>query len=118
MGSMDDSDHNSRSSLPAVVVAHPAMRTNRAGQGLTRWASGRLPDRLRSASRHPAVVGSLATAAGLLLDIGLRWAFRSQGQSERPAGSAVIPPPSHGGSLVHFRRTVVVETWTVRGPRN
>lgn len=113
---MDDSDHNTQSSLPAVVVARPAMRTNRAAQVLTRWQSGRLPDRLRSASRHPAVVGSLATAAGLLLDLGLRWAFRSPGQPERPAGSAIIPP-SHGGSLVHFRRTVVVETWTVRSRR-
>jgi hypothetical protein len=76
-----------------------------------------LPDRLRSASRNPAVVGSLATAAGLLLDLGLRWAFRSQGQPERPAGSAIMAPPSHGGALVHFRRTVVVETWTVRSHR-
>lgn len=109
MGSMDDSDHNT---LPAVVVAHPALRTNRAGQGLTRWASGRLPDWLRSASRHPAVVGSLATAAGVLLDVGLRWAFRSPGQSD------VVSPSSHGESLIQFRRTVVVETWTVRGRPN
>jgi hypothetical protein len=120
MGAMDDSDHNTRSSLPAVVAAQPVIRTRRAAQRLTRWHPGGLPDRLRRGSQHPAVIGSLATAAGLLLHAGLRWALASQGQSTGGPGSAVIPAPSTvkpGESIVEFSRTVVVETWTVRSRR-
>lgn len=110
MGAMDDSDQNT---LPALLVTRPVTSTHQAQQRLARWHSSRLPDQLRRVSRHPAVVGSLATAAGLLLEVGLRWAFSSRGQSERPAGAAILPTPSDGGSLVHISRTVVVETWTV-----
>ena len=120
MDGMDDSDHNTQSSLPAVVVPRPVMRARRAEQRPTRWHSGRLPDLLRRASRHPAVAGSLATAAGLMLHAGLRWALTPQGQSARLAGSAITPTPSavtNGGSLVLFSRTVVVETWTLRTRR-
>lgn len=121
MDGMDDSDHNSQSSLPAVVVPRPVMRTRRVEPRPTRWHSGRLPDRLRRASQHPAVAGSLATAAGLMLHAGLRRALTSQGRSARLAGSAVTPAPStvaDGGLLVLFSRTVVVDTWIVRGRRN
>ncbi len=120
MDGMDDSDHNTPSTLPAVVVPRPVMRARRAEQRPTRWHSGRLPDRLRRASRHPAVAGSLATAAGLMVHAGLRWALAPEGRSAQIAGSAVTPKPSavpNGGSLMLFSRTVVVETWTVRGRR-
>jgi hypothetical protein len=120
MDGMDDSDHNTQSSLPAVVVPRPVMRARGAEQRPTRWHSGRLPDRLRRASRHPAVAGSLATAAGLMLHAGLRWALTPQGQSARLAGSAITPTPSavtKSGSLVLFSRTVVVETWILRTRR-
>jgi hypothetical protein len=120
MGSMDDSDHNTQSSLPAVVVPRPVMRARRAQQRLPRWHSGRLPDRLRWASRHSAVAGSLATVAGLMLHAGLRWALTPQGRSARLARSAISPTPStvtDGESLVLFSRIVVVETWTVRSRR-
>jgi hypothetical protein len=120
MDGMDDSDRNTQSSLPAVVVPRPVMRARRAEQRPTRWHSGRLPDQLRRASRHPAVTGSLATAAGLILHAGLRWALTSQGQSARLAGSAITPTPSavtKGESLVQFSRTVVIETWTLRTRR-
>ncbi|MDQ3761008.1 MAG: hypothetical protein M3460_04715 [Actinomycetota bacterium] len=112
---MDDSDHNGQSSLPAVAIPGPVMRW--AERPPTRWHSSRLPDRLRRASRHPAVAGSLATAAGLILHAGLRWALTSQGRFAGLAGSAITPTPSavtNGRSLVLFSRTVVVETWTVR----
>jgi hypothetical protein len=118
---MDDSDRNTQSSLPAVVVPRPAMRAHPAEQRPTRWHSGRLPDRLRRASRHPAVAGSLATAAGLILQAGLRWALTPQGQSARLAGSAITPTPSAGindESLVLFSRTIVVETWALRTRRS
>jgi hypothetical protein len=120
MGAMDDSDHNTRSSMPAVVAARPVISTRRAAQRLTRWHSSGLPDRLRRGSQHPAVIGSLATAAGLLLHAGLRWALTSQGQSTAMGGSAIIPTPSTmepGEALMQFSRTVVVETWTVRSRR-
>jgi hypothetical protein len=120
MGAMDDSDHNTRSRLPAVVAARPAIRPQQAAQRLTRWHSGGLPDRLRRGSQHPAVIGSLATAAGLLLHAGLRWALAAQGQASGISGSAITPVPSTmkpGESIVEFSRTVVVETWTVRSRR-
>lgn len=120
MGAMDDSDHNTRSSLPAVVVTRPVIRTRQVAQRLTRWHSGGLPERLRRGSQHPAVIGSLATAAGLLLHAGLRWALTSQGQSTAIGGSGIIPTHSTmkpGESVVQFSRTVVVETWTVRSRR-
>jgi len=120
MDGMDDSDRNTQSSLPAVVVPRPVMRARWAEQRPTRWHSGRLPDRLRRASRHPAVAGSLVTTAGLMLRAGLRWALTSQGRSARLAGSAINPMPSavtNGRSLVLFRRTVVIETWTLRDRR-
>jgi hypothetical protein len=120
MGAMDDSDHTPRSHLPAVVAAQPVLRKQRAAQRLSRWHSGGLPDRLRRGSQHPAVIGSLATAAGLLLHAGLRWALAAQGQSSGISGSAIIPAPSTmkpGESIVEFSRTVVVETWTVRSRR-
>jgi hypothetical protein len=120
MGAMDDSDYSIRSNLPAVVAARPAIITRRAAQRLTRWDSGGLTDRLRRGSQHPAVIGSLATAAGLLLHAGLRWALSSQSQSAGLAGSAIIPTPSTVTpveSVVQFSRTVVVETWTVRSRR-
>lgn len=120
MGSMDDSDHNTQSSLPAVVVPRPVMRARRAQQRLPRWHSGGLPDRLRWAGRHSAVAGSLATVAGLMLHAGLRWALTPQGRSARLARSAITPTPpamTDGESLVLFSRIVVVETWTVRSRR-
>lgn len=120
MGAMDDSDHNTRSNVPAVVAARPAITTRRAAQRLTRWDSGSLTDRLRRGSQHPAVIGSLATAAGLLLHAGLRWALTSPSESAGFAGSAIIPTPSTVTpveSIVQFSRTVVVETWTVRSRR-
>jgi hypothetical protein len=118
MDGMDDYEHSTQPSLPAMVVARPVMRVRRAEQRLMRWHSGRLPDRLRRVSRHPAVVSSLATAAGLLVHAGLRWALTPQGRSVQLAGSAITPTSSSdGGSLVLFSRTVVVETWTVLGRR-
>ena len=120
MDGMDDSDHNTRSSLPAVVVPRPVMRARRAEQRPTRWHSGRLPDRLRRASRHPAVANSLATAAGLMLHAGLRWALAPQGRSAQIAGSAVTSTRyavPNDGSLTLFSRTVMVEIWAVRGRR-
>lgn len=120
MDGMNDSDRNTRSSLPAVVVPRPVMRARRTEQRPTQWHSGRLPDRLRRASQHPAVASSLATAAGLMLHAGLRWALAPQGRSAQIAGSAVTRVPSavpHGGSLMLFRRTVVVKTWAVRDHR-
>lgn len=120
MGGMDDSDHNSQPALPAVVPL-PVARTHKAEQRPARWHSGRLPDRLRRASRHPAVAGSLATAAGLVIRIGLRRILTSQRWPARSAGSAITPAPNvlaDDRPLVSFRRTVVVETWTVRGRRD
>jgi hypothetical protein len=117
---MDDSDHNTQSTLPAVVLPRPVTRARWTEQRPTRWRSGRLPDRLRRASQHSAVAGSLATVAGLMLHAGLRWALTPQGRSARLTGSAITPAPSavtDGESLVLFSRTVVVETWTVRGFR-
>ncbi|MCA1695833.1 MAG: hypothetical protein LC749_14490, partial [Actinobacteria bacterium] len=70
---MDDSDHNSQTgNLPAVVDPQPVIPASQAQQRPTRWHASTLPDRLRRASRHPAVAGSLVTAAGLLLHAGLR----------------------------------------------
>lgn len=121
MDDMDDSDHNTQSGLPAVIVPRPVMRARRVEQQPARWRSGRLPERLRRASRHPAVAGSLATAAGLMLQACLKRAFTPQSGSAGLAGSAITPAPSavtEGGSLVLFSRTIVVETWTVRGHRS
>lgn len=115
---MNDSDHNTQSNLPAVIVPRPMMHARRTEQRLPRWHSGGLPDRLRRASRHSAVAGSLATLAGLMLHAGLRWALMPEGRSARLARSVITPRPSavtDGASLVRFRRTIVVETWTVRG---
>jgi hypothetical protein len=120
MDDMEDSDHNSQSSVPAVVVPRPVMRARRVEGRPTRWHSGTLPDRLRRASRHPAVAGSLATAAGLMLHAGLRRVLTPQGRSARLAGSGITPAPStmaDGKSLVLFSRTVVIDTWIVRGRR-
>ncbi len=120
MEGMDDSDHNTQSSLPAVVVPRPVMPAHRAEQRPTRWDAGRLPDQLRRASRHPAVAGSLATAAGLMLRAGLRWALTSAGRSAQIAGptrTPTSPAGTNGESLMLLRRTVVVETWTVRDRR-
>lgn len=114
---MDDSDHNTRSDLPAVIVPRPLVWARRMEQRPTRWHSSKLPDRLRRASRHPAVAGSLATAAGLMLRAGLRWALMPKDQSAQIGRSADTPTPAavaNGGSLTLLRRTVVVETWTVR----
>ena len=66
------------------------------------------------------MAGSLATAAGLMLRAGLRWALTPQGRSARLAGSAITPTPSavtNDRSLVLFSRTVVIETWTLRDRR-
>jgi hypothetical protein len=120
MDGMNDSDHNSQSSVPAVVVPRPVMRARHVEPRPTRWHSGRLPDRLRYASRHPAVAGSLATAAGLMLHAGLRRALTPQARPARLAKSAITPAPSavaDSGLLVLFSRTVVVDTWIVRGRR-
>jgi hypothetical protein len=114
----NDSDHYIQANVPVVVVPRPVMRASWAKQRLTRWRSGNLPDQLRRASRHPAVVASLATAAELILHAGLRWALAGQGRSAGAAGSAIPPTPvtvPDGGSLVLWRRTVVVESWMVRG---
>lgn len=119
-GAMSDRDHNTRSSLPALVFPRAVVRPRRAEQRLARWHSTRLPDLLRRASRYPAVTGSLATAAGLMIHAGLRWALVPEGRSERIAGSATTPTLSavaNGDSLVQYSRTVVVETWTVRRRR-
>jgi hypothetical protein len=114
MEGMDDSDHNTQSRLPAVVVPRPVISARRAEQRPTRWHPGRLPDRLVRASRHPAVAGSLATAAGLMLRVGLRRIFTPHGGT----GSAITPtPPAVNEGVVLFRRTVMVETWTMRARR-
>lgn len=117
---MDDSDHNIQpDNLPAVVDPRPVTPVPLAQQPPTRWHSSTLPDRLRRASRHPAVAGSLVAAAGLLLHAGLRRTLPLPGQLAPLAGSAITPTPAAsitGGSWVMFTRTVVVETWTVRGP--
>ena len=115
MDDMDESDHNTQSSPPAVIFPRPVMEPRRAEQQPGRWHSGRLPDRLRRASRHPAVAGSLATVAGLILEACLKRAFTAQ------TGSAITPVSSSATNddfVVLFRRTVVVETWTVRGDRS
>lgn len=120
---MDDRDHNTQAdndNLPAVVDPQPVIPAALAQQPPTRWHSSTLPDRLRRASRHPAVAGSLVTAAALLLHVGLRRTLPAPGQLARLAGSAITPTPSAGitgESWVMFTRTVVVQTWTVRGPQ-
>jgi hypothetical protein len=117
---MNDSDHNSQSNVPAVVVPRPVMRARHVEPRPTRWHSGRLPDRLRRASRHPAVAGSLATAAGLMLHAGLRRVLTPRAKPARLARSTRTPAPSavaDGGLLVLFSRTIVVDTWIVRGRR-
>ncbi|PZS37715.1 MAG: hypothetical protein DLM62_17655 [Pseudonocardiales bacterium] len=121
MDDMDDSKHITQPSLAAVIVARPVTGARRAEQQPTRRHSGGLPDRLRRASRHPAVAGSLATAAGLMLQACIKRAFTPQSGSVGLARSAITPPPSavtNGRSLVVFSRTVVVETWVVRGHRS
>jgi hypothetical protein len=122
MDGMDDSDHNTQSSLPAVVVPRPVTRPHPAEPRPPRWYSSRVPDQLRRVvSRHPAVASSLATAAGLMLHAGLRWVLTPQDRSARLAGSALTPTPpgvtNNGGSLLLFSRVIVVETWTVRDRR-
>jgi len=118
---MDDSDHNIQpDNLPAVVDPQPVIPVPRPEQPPTRWRSSTLPDRLRRASRHPAVAGSLVTAAGLLLHVALRRTLPAPGELARLAGSAITPTPSEpitGESWVTLTRTVVVETWTVRSPQ-
>lgn len=118
---MDDSDHNAQpDNLPAVIDPQPAFPASRAQQRPTRWHAGTLPDRLRRASQHPAVAASLVTAAGLLLHAGLRRTLPSAGELVRFAKPAIAPTPSAsiaGESWMMFTRTVVVETWTVRGPQ-
>jgi len=121
MDGMDESDHNTQSSLPAVTVPRPVMGARRAEQQPARRHSGRLPDRLRRASRHPAVAGSLVTAAGLMLQACLKRALTPRSGSAGLARSSTTPAPAavtNGRSLVLFSRTVVVETWTVRGDRS
>jgi hypothetical protein len=114
MGGMDDPEH-----LPAVVVPRPVLPARPVRYQPARWEQlSKLPDRIRRASRHPAVAGSLATAAGLALHAGLRWALAAQGRSAQPMESAVTPLPSPmtgDPGLVLFRRTVVIDTWIVRG---
>lgn len=120
MEAMNDRDHNTRSSLPAVVFPRPIVRPRRAEQRLTRWHSTRLPELLRRASRYPAVTGSLATAAGLMIHAGLRWALVPECRSAQIVRSATTPTLSavaNGDSLVQYSRTVVVEIWTVRRRR-
>src|SRR3978361_1751131 len=118
---MDDSDHNAQPvNMPAVVAPPPMIPVPRAQQRPTRWHSSTLPDRLRRASRHPAVVGSLVTAAGLLLNASLRRTLPSPRPPAQLPGPATPPTPPAliaNGSWVLFTRTVVVETWTVRGPQ-
>jgi hypothetical protein len=114
---MDHPDHTP-AQLPAVVVPPPVLSLRRAEHLPTRW--GGLPDRLRGASRHPAVAGSLATAAGLVLHAGLRWALTASGRSAQLVGSAVTPAPSTATNepyVVLLRRTITIDTWIVRGGR-
>jgi hypothetical protein len=114
MDGMDDSNHNTPR-LPAVVAPRPLIARRWTPQRPARWQSGGLPDRLLRMSRHPAVAGSLA-AAGLILHAGLRRALSPRGRSTR-----VTPAPSawtDGASVVLVSRTVMVETWTVRGRRS
>ncbi|MGB8963268.1 MAG: hypothetical protein WCC38_15115 [Pseudonocardiaceae bacterium] len=111
---MEDFTDDGRVNLPAVVGPRGVMRATRAQQRPTRWHSG-LPDRLRQASRHPAVAGSLATAAGLMLHAGLRWILMQPGQAPGPAVTAAPAALINGESVVLVTRTVVVQTWTVRG---
>lgn len=120
MEAMNDRDHNTRSNLPAVVFPRPIVRPRRAEQRLTRWHSTRLPELLRRASRYPAVTGSLATAAGLMIHAGLRRALVPECRSAQIVRSATTPTLSavaNGDSLVQYSRTVVVEIWTVRHRR-
>jgi hypothetical protein len=117
MSGMDHPDHTP-AQLPAVVVPPPVLSLRRAEHLPTRW--GGLPDRLRGASRHPAVAGSLATAAGLVLHAGLRWALTASGRSAQLVGSAVTPAPSTATNepyVVLLRRTITIDTWIVRGGR-
>lgn len=117
MGGMDNPDPTP-AELPVVVVRRPVVR--RGQRQPTRWDLGRLPDRLRRASRHPAVASSLATAAGLVLHAGLRWALTAQDRSVQLAGPAVTPAPTtltNDPGLVLFSRTIVIDTWIVRGDR-
>jgi hypothetical protein len=116
MDGMDDPEH-----LPAVVAPRPVLPARPVRNQPTRWNQlGTLPDRLRRASRHPAVASSLATAAGLALHAGLRWALAAHGRSAQPVGTAVTPASSamtNDPGLVLFRRTIVIDTWIVRGRR-
>jgi hypothetical protein len=114
---MDDDDPPAQGNLPAVVAPPPALRGSPANQRLTRWHFGGLSAQVRRACRHPAVVGSLTVAAELIAHAGLRWVLAARGQS---AGSAIAPTSGtvhDGESLVMWRRTVVVESWTVRSRR-
>ena len=116
---MDHPDHTP-AQLPAVVVPQPVSSFRRVPYSPTRWELGGLPDRLRRASRHPAVASSLATAAGLALHAGLRWALTASGRSAQLVGSAATPVPSaptNDPGVVLLRRTIVVDTWIVRGGR-
>jgi len=75
---------------------------------------------LSRAARHPVVAGTVTTTAGLLLRAGLR--ALATGRGERPAmlpGPGVAQPHGAGTEpTVVFRRTVVVETITMRGWRD
>lgn len=117
MGDMDHPDQTP-AELPAVVVPRPVLRPRQAQPQPARWDFARLPDQLRRASRHPAVASSLATAAGVLLHAGLRWALTAQGRSGQVVGPAVTPTPTtvtNDPGVVFFRRIVVIDTWIARG---
>jgi hypothetical protein len=118
-GLMGDMDHPDQTpaELPAVVVPRPVVPSRRAQPQPTRWDLARLSDQLRRASRHPAVASSLATAAGLLLHAGLRWALTAQGRPAQLGGPALTPVPStvtNEPGVVLFRQTVVIDTWIAR----
>jgi hypothetical protein len=119
MSGMDHLDHTP-GQLPAVIVPQPVLSSRPAQRPPARWDLGRLPDRLRQASRHPAVASSLATAAGLVLHAGLQWALTASGRSAQVVGSAVTPAPStvtNEPCVVLLRQTITIETWIVRGGR-
>jgi len=64
------------------------------------------------------VASSLATAAGVLLHAGLRWALTAQGRSGQVVGPAVTPTPTtvtNDPGVVFFRRIVVIDSWIARG---
>jgi hypothetical protein len=113
---MLNADHNNRLNLPARASRLPMGRRD---QRPTPLRSGRVAHWVR----QPEVAGQLVAVVGLAAALarGLRRTLMSADHSAPSSGTRLTPVRStvaHGGPIVQYSRTVLMETLTVRGRRD